>query len=184
VSVVSGVASANPHTFQFFGCSQVCSDTDGNKAVVDVGDGYECRRVVNESDRNNVPWSGKTYCYEVSDGESIVAVLEEDEYNQGEGCALCLNPNNCAENYYDSAEQVLAELDQSTCGACESVDISIGGCTVYGSNGANGNGNGNGGNGNNGRGNGNNGRGNGNGGRGNGNGGRGNGNSGRGNGNS
>jgi hypothetical protein len=140
LAVTTGGASARPHAFQFFGCSQVCADSDGNLAVVATDDGYECRSMDKTSDRNNVPWDWTSHCYEVEDGESIVGVLEEnvwrgDQKDPNGVCTLCLNPNNCASNYYDSEADIKADLDADPgCGACVG-NIESGSCTVYGSSG-------------------------------------------------
>jgi hypothetical protein len=136
-----GTASARPHAFQFFGCSQVCTDTSGNYAVVATDDGYECRPIHRSSDRNNVAWDHSvTYCYEADGDEAIVGALQEDvrqghDIDYSRNCTLCLNPNRCASNYYDSASEVAEALDESyTCGRCKG-NVVEGECTVYGSSG-------------------------------------------------
>lgn len=115
VATMSGTASA--HQFQFYGCSQVCSDSDGNRAVVATDDGYECRPMDKQdpeqaSDRQNQAWSWTSACYEVADDEAIVGVLED--------CSFCVNPNNCASNYYGNVGEILADLNASGsgCGGC------------------------------------------------------------------
>lgn len=115
VATMSGTASA--HQFQFYGCSQVCSDSDGNRAVVATDDGYECRPMDEQdpeqaSDRQNQDWSWTSACYEVAAGEAVVGVLED--------CEFCVNPNNCASNYYDDVAEILADLNASGsgCGGC------------------------------------------------------------------
>jgi hypothetical protein len=165
VGAMSGTASA--HSSKFLGCSQVCSDTQGDFAVVSIGGGFECRPIDEQSNRNDVPWShDNTYCYESDPGEAVVGILEEDEYQgdyAGEGCTLCLNPNRCASNHYDSVQAIVDDLDDDpNCGACQGEIDRDGDCDTYGT----GKGRGNGGdkgdeNGGNGRGNGGNGKGNG-----------------------
>ncbi len=126
---MSGVASA--HAAQFSGCGRVCTDTDGNFAVVATGDGYEGRHLEAAS-AGDVPWShDNTYCYEATDGERIVGFIEEDEWNQGEGCTLCLNPNDCATDHHDGAQDIIDNIDESTIGVCEGV-LTTGNCTVSG----------------------------------------------------
>jgi len=136
-----GTASARPHAFQFFGCSQVCADTSGNYAVVATDDGYECRPIHRSSDRNNVAWDHSvTYCYEADGDEAIVGALQEDvrqghDIDHSRNCTLCLNPNRCASNYYEGADDVVDALNEShTCGLCQG-NVVEGECTVYGSSG-------------------------------------------------
>jgi hypothetical protein len=152
VVVATGTASATRN--KFYGCSQVCADSKGIEAVVATDDGFACREMNRTSNRGDVPWDYDSHCYEVSDGEAIVGVVE--------ACHFCENPNNCASNHYDSVESVLDDIEGS-CSKCTEIDPD-GDCGVIGNgNGNNGNGNGNNGNGNNGNGNGNGNNGNGNG---------------------
>jgi hypothetical protein len=143
VGAMSGTASATQS--QFYGCSQVCTDTDGNLAVVSTDSGYECRLIEYKSDRGNEPWPyDNTYCYEYDEEteEAVVGIIEESDGD----CILCVNPNNCAGNYYDDPADIVADLNSSsTCGRCEGAVRESSGdeCTVYGSSGDKGNGNGN-----------------------------------------
>lgn len=143
VATASGTASA--HQFQFYGCSQVCSDTDEDRAVVATADGYECRRMDKQnpehaSDRQNQDWSWTSACYEVAEGEAVVGVLED--------CEFCVNPNNCASNYYDDVSEIVADLNSgSNCTECSEVTVSSD-CDVTGSSGGRGNSGSNGNNGN------------------------------------
>ena len=85
------------------------------------------------SNRQNQDWSWTSACYEVADGEAIVGVLED--------CAFCVNPNNCASNYYDDVGEILADLNASGsgCGGCTgSIEASTD-CDVAGTGGGNGN---------------------------------------------
>jgi hypothetical protein len=139
---VSGTASA--HRSQFFGCSQVCTDTDGDYAVVyDRGD-YECRPITRSSARNNLPWDYGAYCYEADWDEAIVGMIEEnvlvgDTTVEDGVCTLCVNPNRCAENYYEDPEDIVDALNRhGSCAPCRgSVELGDD-CTVYGSSGRNG----------------------------------------------
>jgi len=137
--VATGTATA--HRSQFFGCSQVCTDTEGNYAVVSHRGTYECRPITRASDRNNLPWDWGAYCYEAETDEAIVGMIEEDVLvgeevvDDGE-CMLCLNPNRCAEPFVEEAEQIVAALnDHGSCTPCLG-DVVLGtDCKVYGSNG-------------------------------------------------
>jgi hypothetical protein len=82
VVVATGTASATRN--KFYGCSQVCADSKGIEAVVATDDGYECREMNRTSNRGDVPWDYDSHCYEVSDGEAIVGVVE--------ACHFCENP--------------------------------------------------------------------------------------------
>jgi len=125
VAAFSGTGSA--HNGKFFGCERVCSGTDGDYAVVAVDGGYECRTLEKAGRDEDVPWDWDAHCYTAGEGEVVVGYVAEDEYEQDEGCWLCLDPNDCAENHYDDARAVRAALDGSTCGACEGeMNISIG----------------------------------------------------------
>ena len=125
VAAFSGTGSA--HNGKFFGCERVCSGTDGDYAVVAVDGGYECRTLEKAGRREDVPWDWDAHCYTAGEDEAVVGYVAEDEYEQDEGCWLCLNPNDCAEAHYDDARAVRAALDDSTCGACEGeMNISIG----------------------------------------------------------
>lgn len=139
VGMLSGTASAAES--QFYECSRVCTCTDETLAVVETDDGYECRRLDKDdsdraADRVDAAFACDTYaCYEASDDETIVGVLhktddgegsgdDEDEDDGGEDeskeltCRLCLNPNDCASDYSDSGDEILDDLDESTCGGC------------------------------------------------------------------
>jgi len=127
---LTGAASA--HSAQFSGCGRVCSDTDGDLAVVATGNGYEGRQMEAASGTGTVPWShDNTYCYEAADDEVVVGFIEEKEWHQGEGCTLCLNPNQCATNHYDSAQEVIDNIDDASIGVCAGT-LSTGDCTVTG----------------------------------------------------
>ena len=137
IGLVAATGTASAHQFQFYGCSQVCSDSDGNRAVVATDGGYECRPMDKHdpeqaSDRQNQAWSWTSACYEVGDGEAIVGVLED--------CEFCVNPNNCASNYYDDVNEILADLNASGsgCGSCTGTITASTDCQVAGSNGSNG----------------------------------------------
>ncbi|MFC7197255.1 hypothetical protein ACFQL4_25780 [Halosimplex aquaticum] len=129
VSLVSGTASA--HRSKFFGCERVSTGTDGDFAVVSVDGGYECREMENEGPLEDVPWNWDAHSYVATEGEAVVGFMAENEVRgddrANEGCWLCVNPNACAEDRYDSAEQIREELDNMTCGPCGSdVNISVG----------------------------------------------------------
>lgn len=124
VTAFSGTASA--HQSKFFGCERVCGGTDGDYAVVSVDDGYECRELENRGPRDDVPWDWDAHCYVASEGEAIVGFIEEDEYKDDEGCWLCLNPNACAADHYESRREVRDAIDESTCTPCEGeLNISV-----------------------------------------------------------
>lgn len=114
----SGTASA--HRFTFYGCETVCTDTDGNFAVVDTGDGYEGRTLSPDS-RRDVPWShDHTFCYTAADGERVVGFVEENIYGGtcgGNGCTLHVNPNDCVAV---DGREILKTLDRDTVGVCGS----------------------------------------------------------------
>jgi hypothetical protein len=138
--LVAATGTASAHQSKFFGCSQVCTDTGGNYAVVNDGDSYECRRITRASDRGNLPWDWGAYCYEAEDDEAIVGLIEEDvlvgdTIDDGE-CTLCLNPNNCAENYVSSAHDVATALNENEdCAPCDGEIVLGDDCEVYGSSG-------------------------------------------------
>lgn len=125
LAVVSGTASA--HQSQFYGCTQVCSGTMNNLAVVKTAEGdFECRWMDRESERRNQDWSGTQHCYELSgDEQAVVGMIEKDRIEDEDGnvtkeCVLCENPNRCAQNYYDSRDQIMADLEGN--GTCVDVD--------------------------------------------------------------
>lgn len=113
--------SASASRSQFIGCTQVCTGTDGDHAVVWTGEAYECRLLDKSdeeqaSERDDLAFEAQVFaCYETEeDEETIVGVLHRDADAGGEDtdvAGFCLNPNDCAEEYYDSADQVLSELD-------------------------------------------------------------------------
>lgn len=112
--------SASASRTQFLGCTQICGGTDQDHAVVWTGEAYECRVLDKEDDeqattRDDLAFEAELYaCYQVDDDEAIVGVLHRDADAGGEDtevAGFCLNPNDCAAEYYDSAEQVLSELD-------------------------------------------------------------------------
>jgi len=109
LAALTGTASA--WKIQFYGCSQVCSGSRDGRAVVAVDEGYECRDMGNyTSTRQNQDWKWQSSCYEVSGDEAIVGMIE--------GCSselFCLNPNNCASNYYDSVREIIRDLNESGC---------------------------------------------------------------------
>lgn len=160
-TVLTGTASA--WKFQFYGCSQVCSDSNGAYAVVSVGGDYETRELDEQSQRQNQEWKWESWCYEVSGDESVVAVIEKCA--EGSDTTLCFNPNNCASNHYSSEQEVFDAVQENSNLDCVE-EMEIGGCDTSGTGGGNGNGNRGGGNGNGnqggGNGNGNQGGGNGN----------------------
>ncbi|USZ67065.1 twin-arginine translocation signal domain-containing protein [Halorussus salilacus] len=112
--------SASASSTQFIGCTQVCTGTDGDHVVVSTDDGYECR-LLDKSDeeqateRDDLAFAAEVYaCYQTDEGEAIVGVLHRDADAGGEDTAVagfCLNPNDCASQYYESAEEVLSGLD-------------------------------------------------------------------------
>lgn len=115
VVLTTGTASAT--RFQFYGCSQVCSDSRGGHAVVATDGTFECRPLFGDfnSDRQNQDWKHGSRCYEVSGDEAIVGILRSKD----SGCTFCVNPNNCASNKYDSEQDIVDALnDSSTCGEC------------------------------------------------------------------
>lgn len=136
VAALSGTASA--HQSQFFGCSRVCTDTDGNYAVVAVDDTFECRPLETESDREDVPWDWGSYCYEAAEGEVIVGMLEEEVWvgntrTEDGGCYLCVNPNACAEEHFYSPAAIIYHLYlNDTCGPCGDSITPKGNCRAYG----------------------------------------------------
>jgi len=144
IGLVAASGTASAHRSQFFGCSQVCTDTDGDYAVVyDRGD-YECRPITRSSNRNNLPWDYGAYCYEADWDEAIVGMIEEnvlvgDTTVEDGVCTLCVNPNRCAENYYDDPGDIVDALNEhDSCVPCQgSVELGDD-CTVYGSSGRNG----------------------------------------------
>lgn len=114
----AGTASAS--NTQFLGCSEVCTGTDQDQAILRTGDGYECRVLDKQDDemastRPDLAFVAELYaCYEADEEEAIVGVLHRDADAGDEDtdvAGLCLNPNDCAEEYYDSKEQILDELD-------------------------------------------------------------------------
>ncbi|MFC6825236.1 hypothetical protein [Halopelagius fulvigenes] len=114
-----GAASARAFTFD--GCETVRTDTDGNFAVVDTGDGYEGRELSSAS-RHDTPWShDQTFCYTAADGEKVVGFIEENRYRgtcEGDSCTLHVNPNDCT---VVGAREILERLDGDTVGICDSV---------------------------------------------------------------
>jgi len=141
LTALSGLASA--HQSQFFGCSQVCTDTEGDYAVVFHRGEYECRPITRTSDRNNLPWDWTAYCYEADWDEAIVGMIEENvlvgnEIVDDGTCTLCLNPNRCAQNYYDDPGDIVDALNEDgTCAPClGSVELGTD-CDVSGSSGRN-----------------------------------------------
>ena len=147
----------HPHQFVFFECEEVCTDAGGNHVVVHRDGKYTCERIAERRERENVTWThDNTYCYSTDDNDEkppgqIVGAIEENEYrgneHVGEGCRLCLNPNECAEQFLpDDPCDVLDALDE--CGPCLDGDgkdmIFCGDCesaTGISANGGNGNGN-------------------------------------------
>lgn len=135
-ALVSGAfaGTAAAHQTQFFGCTQLCAGTDQDKAVVWNGYEYECRLLDKGdpgqySDRNNIDWGGSFACLEVDEGEAVVGVLHRTDTE----CRLCVNPNRCAQNYYESCEQLITDLE-STSGCCSNIEP-CGDDPVYTSNG-------------------------------------------------
>lgn len=127
------VGTASATRYQFYGCSQVCTDSRGGHAVVATDDGYECRPLFGEfnSDRQNQRWTSSSRCYEVSDGEAVVGILK----SPSKDCVFCVNPNNCASNYYDDVDDIIDDLnsDGSDCGECgRNGDVTTGSCDVTG----------------------------------------------------
>jgi len=132
---VTGTASA--HQSKFFGCQRVCTGTQGSYAVVAVDDTYRCREMQQASGTTDVPWDWTTYCYEATDGEVVVGLLEENVVqggteNENGSCTLCLNGNACAASAYGSASAVVTALNESdTCDVCAgNVEVSSS-CTTY-----------------------------------------------------
>jgi|GEM_PF-5675522 len=112
----SGTASA--HAFTFEGCERVCTDTDGNYAVVEAGVRYEGRKLPAAPERD-APWGhDNTFCYTAADDERVVGFIEEDEYRKGEGCTLHVNPNDCVSV---GADEILSLIDRDTIGGCDGV---------------------------------------------------------------
>ncbi|WP_459192874.1 outer membrane protein assembly factor BamB family protein [Halosimplex sp. J119] len=139
IAVVGGVGAVGPasaHRMQFFGCSEVCTDTDGNFAVVSVDGGYEGRELAAAAGRDDVAWThDNTYCYEAAADEAIVGFVEEDVYRGDEraddGCTLCLNPNDCADEHYDDPQEIVDDLDEDDVGVCVG-KLSVGDCDITG----------------------------------------------------
>lgn len=116
-----GTASADRSAFT--GCRRVCTDTEGNFAVVATGDGYEGRRMDRKPRQRNVPWTHEnTFCYEASRDEHVVGFVNENQVRGDvlteDDCTLCLNPNDCASDYHDGGADVIATIDEGTIGAC------------------------------------------------------------------
>lgn len=126
------VGTASATKYQFYGCSQVCTDTRSGHAVVATDDGYECRPLYGEynSDRQNQRWTWGSRCYEVSDGEAVVGILKVPPEDEDGDCVFCVNPNNCASNYYDDVDDIVDDLSCGDCGTKR--DFTIGGCDVTG----------------------------------------------------
>ncbi|QLH83964.1 hypothetical protein [Halosimplex pelagicum] len=115
IGLLSGTASA--HRWTFDGCESVCTDTDGNYAVVEAGVRYEGRTLPAAPERD-VPWGhDNTFCYTAADDERVVGFIEEDEYRKGEGCTLHVNPNDCVSV---GADEILSLIDRDTIGICDS----------------------------------------------------------------
>lgn len=94
---LAGTASATgtngSFNYEFYGCSQVCTDKKHVKAVVWTGDEFRLAPITRSSNRNDPPvrdWD-KVYCYEVKDGHAIVGICFDGEFTA--------NPNRCARNY-------------------------------------------------------------------------------------
>lgn len=145
VGALSGTASA--HASQFFGCTQVCSDTDNSKAIVYVDGSYELRDLDKNdpdsySERKNVPWAPyASACYELMDDEAAVVGVVHTLESEGR-CEVCLNPNRCAQNYVDDRQDVMDDLSMYD---LECGDFVWGtDCEVYTSNGSPAGGNSNG----------------------------------------
>ncbi|QLH79062.1 hypothetical protein HZS55_17945 [Halosimplex rubrum] len=116
IGLLSGTASA--HRWTFDGCESVCTDTDGNYAVVEAGVRYEGRKPQAAPERD-APWGhDNTFCYTAADDERVVGFIEEDEYGKGEGCTLHVNPNDCVSV---GADEILSLIDGTTIGACDDV---------------------------------------------------------------
>ncbi|WP_123537945.1 outer membrane protein assembly factor BamB family protein [Halosimplex salinum] len=138
VAVVGGIGAtgrASAHQMHFFGCGEVCTDTDGNFAVVSVDGGYEGRKLTPAMGRDDVGWDyDNTYCYEATADEVIVGFVEEDVYRGDEraddGCTLCLNPNDCAAEHYDDPQEIIDDLDEDDVGVCVG-ELSVGDCEVF-----------------------------------------------------
>ncbi|WP_436927936.1 outer membrane protein assembly factor BamB family protein [Halosimplex amylolyticum] len=139
VAVVGGAGAtgrASAHQMHFFGCNEVCTDTDGNFAVVSVDGGYEGRELTAAAERDDVGWThDNTYCYAASADEYVVGFVEEDVYRgdekAGDGCTLCLNPNDCAANHYDDPQEIIDDLnDDDTVDVCHG-KLSVGDCEVF-----------------------------------------------------
>ena len=124
VGAFAGTASAS--NTQFMGCSQICAGTDEDDAVVLTNDGYECRPLdkqneelaVSKDEAPDIGFSAEVYaCYEAAEDEAIVGVLhhQQDENAETSVCGLCLNPNDCAAEYYESKQQILSELNCDRC---------------------------------------------------------------------
>lgn len=124
VGAFAGTASAS--NTQFMGCSQICAGTDEDDAVVLTDEGYECRTLdkqdedlaVERDEAPDIGFSAEVYaCYEAAEDEAIVGVLhhEQDEDAETSVCGLCLNPNDCAAEYYESKEEILSSLDCDRC---------------------------------------------------------------------
>ncbi|WP_123539066.1 hypothetical protein [Halosimplex salinum] len=127
VGITATTGTASAWQFQFYGCSQVCSDSRNSRAVVAVDGGYECREMKEyNSDRQNQDWAWASACYEVSGDESVVGIVETCNREEPE---FCENPNNCASNHYGTVDEVVAELNEIGC--CKR-DIVPGSCDVSG----------------------------------------------------
>jgi hypothetical protein len=81
VGVVAGNASATDQ-FNFYGCSQVCTDVRGNCAVLAMeSGGLRCEPITEPSNRNDPPvrdfdqTGTGVYCLSVDDVEGAIAVV-------------------------------------------------------------------------------------------------------------
>lgn len=134
IGALSGTASAAESVF--FGCDRLCTDTDGNFAVVATGDGYEGRELEPAPYQGNVTWTHEnTFCYEAASDESIVGFVYERQFSgeieTGRGCMLCLNPNECAADHHDGPEDIAQNIDESTIGPCAD-SLAHGECEIAG----------------------------------------------------
>ncbi|WP_459191424.1 hypothetical protein [Halosimplex sp. J119] len=118
LGLLSGRVSA--HSFTFDECETVCTDTDGNFAVVEVGTDIEGRELSPAPERET-PWDhDNTFCYTAADDETVVGFIEEDVYRGDEraddGCTLHVNPNDCASV---GVGELLGRIDRDTIGVCD-----------------------------------------------------------------
>ncbi|MFD1511930.1 hypothetical protein [Halomarina rubra] len=93
VAGTAGIASAGQSKlrYNFYGCSQVCVNKRGVKAVVWTGRETKKVRITASSNRNDPAvreWKS-VYCYEVDDPKKIIGLYYDGRYIENENrCAM------------------------------------------------------------------------------------------------